>query len=212
MKHSNYLKLKGCGHHRRNSLLELQGTCSTNQHFFEATSTGSFHGVRIPSAIYRWPCSKTDKSNCCSHETRFSGATCGFRRRDAVNYALNSRVGKTPHQRLQPVWFLLAFILLFMHQDLLERISILFIRHNPLGQFCLCVTFIRTNFQFCPFITILLTTFVRASRSSGRIFYFVPSITILMTTFVRASRSSGRIFFSVPSITILMTTFVHALF
>ena len=96
LKHSNYLKLKGCGHQRSNSLLEPQGTCWTNQHFFEASSTGTFHGVRIPSATYRWSCSKTDKSNCCPHETRFSEATCGFRRRDVVNCALNSGVRKTP--------------------------------------------------------------------------------------------------------------------
>ena len=37
---------------------------------------------------------KTDKSNCCSHETLFREATCGFNRRSAMNCALNSGVGK----------------------------------------------------------------------------------------------------------------------
>ena len=62
--------------------------------FFEATLTGSFHGVRIPSVTSRWSCSKTDTSNCCSRETLFPEATCGFRRRDAVDFALHSGVGK----------------------------------------------------------------------------------------------------------------------
>ena len=45
----------------------------------------------------RWSCSKTDKSNCCSHETLFREATCGFKRRRAVNHALDSGVGsQTP--------------------------------------------------------------------------------------------------------------------
>ena len=38
---------------------------------------------------------KTDKSNCCSHGTLFREATCEFKRRSAVNYALHSREGKT---------------------------------------------------------------------------------------------------------------------
>ena len=62
--------------------------------FFEATSTGSFQGVRISSVASRWSCSKTDKSNCCSHETLFHETTCGFKRRDAVNYPLISGAGK----------------------------------------------------------------------------------------------------------------------
>ena len=61
----------------------------------EATLKRSFQGVRIPSVTSRWSCSKTDKSNCCSHETLFHDATCGFKRHDAVNYAFNSGVGKT---------------------------------------------------------------------------------------------------------------------
>ena len=75
-----------------------------------------------------------------------------------------------------------------MHQDLLDKISILFNHHDPLDQFCPCVTYLWTkmfnfvnssqcpcitllwtNFQFCPFITILLTTFVHASRCSERV-------------------------------------------
>ena len=47
--------------------------------------------------------SKTDKSNCCPHDILFHGATCGFKRLDAVNYALISGVGKT--------------LLLFDHDD-----------------------------------------------------------------------------------------------
>ena len=62
--------------------------------FFEATSTGSFQGVRISSVASRWSCSKTDKSNCCSHETLFHETTCGFKRLDAVHSALISGVGK----------------------------------------------------------------------------------------------------------------------
>ena len=62
--------------------------------FFEATSTGGFQGVRISSVASRWSCSKTDKSNCCSHETLFHATTCGFKRRDAVHYVLISGVGK----------------------------------------------------------------------------------------------------------------------
>ena len=50
------------------------------------------------------------------------------------------------------------------------------------------------NFQFCSFVTTLLTNSVHASRSSGRIFQLYPFITILLTTFVHTSRSSGRIF------------------
>ena len=38
---------------------------------------------------------KTDKSNCCSHETLFHKVTCELKRLDAVNYALNSGVRKT---------------------------------------------------------------------------------------------------------------------
>ena len=52
LKHSNYPKLKRCGHQRSNSQLELRGTCSTSN-FFEATLTGSFRGVRIPSVPSR---------------------------------------------------------------------------------------------------------------------------------------------------------------
>ena len=126
---------------------------------FGATSIGSFHGVRIPPTTYRWSCSKTDKSNCCSRETRFSEATCGFRRRDVGNCALKFRSRKNTSLRLQPVSFLLAFVLLFMHQDHLDKFSILFIRHDHLNQFRPCVTLFWTNFQFCSFITIPLTTF-----------------------------------------------------
>ena len=117
----------------------------------------------------RCSCSKTDKSNCCLHETLFPEATCGFRRRDVGNCALKFRSRKNTSLRLQPDWFLLAFILLFMHQDSLDKISILFIRQNSLNQFRPCVTFFWTNFQLCPFITILLTTFVHASRCSERV-------------------------------------------
>ena len=144
LKHSDYLKLKGCGHERGNSLLEPKGTRGTNQHFFEATSTGSFHGVHIPSVTYRWSCSKTGKSNCCSHETRFTEATYAFRRRDAVNCALNSEVGTTPPCGCKPFGsyshsyfcsFVTSLVTNFVHSS---RFS---------GQF----------FQLCPFITILLT-------------------------------------------------------
>ena len=38
----------------------------------------------------RWSCSKPDKSNCCSHETRFHEVTCEFKRLDAVNYTLHN--------------------------------------------------------------------------------------------------------------------------
>ena len=71
--------------------------------------------------------------------------------------------------RLQAIWFLLAFILLFVHQDSLDKFSILFIRHNPLDHFCPCVTLFWINFLFCSFITILLTTFVHASRCCERV-------------------------------------------
>ena len=61
---------------------------------FEATSRGSFQGDRIPSVTHRWLCSTADESNCCSQETLLHDATFEFKRRDAVNYALNSGVGK----------------------------------------------------------------------------------------------------------------------
>ena len=48
--------------------------------------------------------------------------------------------------------------LTFTHQDLLDKFSILFIRHDPLDHFCPCVTFLWANFQFCPFVTIIMTT------------------------------------------------------
>ena len=49
--------------------------------------------------ITRWSCSKTDKPNCCSHDTLFPEATWGFKRRDAVNYTLNPGVRKTESLR-----------------------------------------------------------------------------------------------------------------
>ena len=116
--------------------------------FFEATSTGSFQGVRISLVASRWSCSPKGKSNCCSHETLFHEVMCGFKRRDAVNYASISGVGKTPSLRLQTVWFLLTA------DCCNSRISRSRIR------------IFWTKFQFCPFITIFLTTFVHASRSS----------------------------------------------
>ena len=81
---------------------------------FEATSTGSFPGVRISSVASRWSCSKTDKSNCCSHETLYTEATCGFNRRDLINCARTSEVGNdlpTTASRLVPthVSWLLQF-------------------------------------------------------------------------------------------------------
>ena len=47
--------------------------------------------------------------NCCSHETLLHDATCEFKLRAAVNYALNSRVGKNLALRLQAVRFLVTF-------------------------------------------------------------------------------------------------------
>ena len=114
----------------------------------------------------------------------FHEATCEFKRRDALNYASISGVGKTPASppRLQAVWFPLT------SPDccnfLFSRISRSCIKMLWTNLKCCsfvtillanCVTFLWTSFQFCPFITILLTTFVHASRSSGRIFNFVHS-------------------------------------
>ena len=81
-----------------------QLTSGTSRHvldkptqFFDVTLTGSFHEVRIPSVNnLASHVQKTDMSNCCSHETLFTEGSCGCKRRDAVNYALNSGVGKTP--------------------------------------------------------------------------------------------------------------------
>ena len=42
----------------------------------------------------------------------------------------------------------------------------LFIRHDPLGQFCHVPL---DEFSICPFITILLATFVHASRCAERV-------------------------------------------
>ena len=58
---------------------------------------------------YRWLCSTADESNCCSHETLLHDATCEFILRDAVNYKLNSGVGKHLSLRLQAVRSLLTF-------------------------------------------------------------------------------------------------------
>ena len=44
--------------------------------------------------------STADESNACSHETLLHDATCGFKRRDAVNYALNSGVGQHTRQKM----------------------------------------------------------------------------------------------------------------
>ena len=122
---------------------------------FEATSTGSFQGACIPSVTSRWSCSKTDKSNCCSHETLFREATCEFKRRSAVNYALSSGEGNIPSSllltpRLQAVWFLLTSA---------ECCNFLF---SGLRIFC-------TNFQFSRSVTILLFNFVHAPWCSERV-------------------------------------------
>ena len=119
-------------------------------YLFKATLTGSFQGVLIPSVTSRWSCSKTDRSNCCSHETLFHEATCGFKRLDAVSYALNSGAGKTPSLRPQAVWFLLAsseccnFLLSRISRSCIRifwtNFQFLSIRHDPLDQFCSCVT------------------------------------------------------------------------
>ena len=104
---------------RSSFLREFQGTCSTSK-FFEATLTGSFQESAF--LLWRLACSKTDKSNCYSHETLFREATCGFKRRSAVNYALNSGVGKNTTLRLQAVWLRLASferIVLYRHGALL---------------------------------------------------------------------------------------------
>ena len=144
---------------RSNPPRDFQCTRSTSK-FFEATLTRSFHAVRIPSVTSRWSCSKSDKFNCCSHETLFHKVTCEFKRPDAVNNALNSGVGKT-HPRLQAVWFQLASS---------ECCNFLFSRISRS-----CIRVFWTNFQFCPFVTTLLTNFVHASGSSGQFFNFVHS-------------------------------------
>ena len=93
------------------------------------------------------------KSNCCSHETRFSEATCGFRRRDVVNNALYSGARKTPPCGCKPVgsyphsYFCSCIMILW-------NFSILFIHHNPLDHFCPYVTLFWTNFQCCPCIAL----------------------------------------------------------
>ena len=56
-----------------------------------------------------------------------------------------------------------------MRHVALDEFSILSSHHNPLDHCCPCVTFLWTNFQLCPFMTILLTTFVHASRCSERV-------------------------------------------
>ena len=56
----------------------------------------------ILSVTPRWSCSQTDKSNCCSHDVLFREATCGFKRRSAVSYALHSGVRKTPSYGCKP--------------------------------------------------------------------------------------------------------------
>ena len=133
----------------------------------------------------RWSCSKTDKSNCCSLETLFHEVTCEFkfgsRKPTAASRLVLTRI-------IRVLQFSVLSNLTFMHQDLLDKISILFNHHDPLDQFlsmrhvpldknvqfvnssqCPCITLLWTNFQFCPFITILLTTFVHASRCSERV-------------------------------------------
>ena len=92
LKHSNYLTQNGV---KEATLRGNFRARARRANFFETTLSRSFQGVRIPSVTSRWSCSKTDKSNCCSHETLFHLVTCKFKRLDAVNYALNSWVGKT---------------------------------------------------------------------------------------------------------------------
>ena len=96
---------------------------------------GSFQDDRIPSVTHRWFCSTADESSCCSHETLVHDATCESKLRDAVNYKLNSEVGKHFSLRLQAVRSLLTFrrhlrdfscsvnfaTVHHMHRDLLDR-------------------------------------------------------------------------------------------
>ena len=120
-------------------------------HFFEATPTMSFQGVRISSVASCWSCSKTDKSNCCSCETLFDAATCGFKRRDAVNYAKISGVGKSPpppycckpfgscsHQLIVAIF---CFLESHVHASGFSGTNFQFlsIHHNPLDHTCPCI-------------------------------------------------------------------------
>ena len=96
---------------------------------------------------------KTDKSNCCSHETLFHKATCEFKRRDALNDAVISDVGKTPHHGCKPFG---------SHSHQLIVVIVCFLEsHVHASGFW-------TIFQCCSFVTILLTNFVHASRCSER--------------------------------------------
>ena len=102
----------------------------------------------IPSVTYRWSSSKTVKSSCCSNETLFPEGTCGFRRRDEVNYVLNTGVRK--HLSLSPY------------------------DCKPFGSyshsyFCSCIKILWIKFQLCPFITIILTTFCPCIAMTNKI-------------------------------------------
>ena len=174
--HSNYLKQIGIKEATLHRNFRARA-CPTNQvELFEATSTESFHRVRIPSVTSRRSCSQTDKSNCCSHETPFHEARCEFRCLDAVSY--DSGVRKHILERIRDDSSRASAQISFhMFQSLsIHRRW----PHHPTTAsrlvptrihtlFCSCVTLFWTNFPSCPFITILLTAFVHASRCSGRV-------------------------------------------
>ena len=118
-----------------------QTNTSSRPHQQEISTEFAFHQRHLAG--------QKNKSNCCSHGTRFSEATCGFRRRDVVNNALYSGARKTPHCGCKPFG------------------------SYPHSYFCSCIMILWKIFQFCSFVTTLLTNSVHASRSSGRIFNVV---------------------------------------
>ena len=127
-------------HQKRNSLQELQGTCSSSKEV-ELNSLRSHqqevskHSISDISLVMF-------KNSQVQLLLTFPEATCEFRRRDVVTSALNSGAGKHPSPpppRLQAVWFLLAVTLLFVHQDSLDEFSTLSIRHDPLNQCRPCI-------------------------------------------------------------------------
>ena len=121
---------------------------------FEATLTGSFRGVRIPSVTSRSSCSK-QTSPIAVHMKRLSTK----RRVDSnvlMQLCIKCRSRKKHFPRLQAVWFLLT-----------SAECCNFPRS--------CIRIHWTFFQFCSFVTTLLANFVHASRSSGRIFNVVHS-------------------------------------
>ena len=136
---------------------------------------------RSPHSICDVPhVQKQTNPNCCSHETLFREATCGFKRRSAVNYALNSGVRKTHPPLLQVVWFLLASSecrqfsvlsnLTFTHQGLLGQ------NFNRLDQFCPCISIFWTNFHFCSFVNSFFDQFYSCVMFHWTNFQFCPFI------------------------------------